>query len=784
MDSLLFGQSKERHIVAVHTLDESTVRLYKRVDNIVSHRDEEFYPFFHLSDSRYIEGFPKTFWLKKLDGDNFYRYVCAFPRLNDMWDAIRYVIERLNESPGNKIESYSETEDIFFRPDTNTQYLIQSGKTLFKGMQFSDLYRMQLDIETYSRNYTFSNAERPEDRIILISLADNRGWETVLGGKQTTEQALLSECVRIIQDKDPDVIEGHNIFNFDLPYLLKRCELHKTDFAIGRDKSSPRGVRSRTSFAENEVEYTSYDVPGRHLIDTWLLLQSYDTTKRNMESYSLKYAAKYFGINATGRTYIPGEKISWYWDNEPETVKKYALDDVRETRGLSDRLSMSTFYLTQMLPFNYGIAAKLGSASKIESILLREYLRQRYSIPKPETGAQTRGGYTDVFYTGVLGPIVHADVESLYPSIMISNHISPATDRLQVFQEALRHLTKLRLETKRKMKAAADEFDRSRLDAMQSSFKILVNSFYGYLGYSKGLFNDYGQADAVTTTGQQLLKRMIHDIELHNGKVVEVDTDGLYFIPPDNVAGEKAEMQFVDRLSESLPDGIHLEFSGRYKKILSYKKKNYALLGYDDRITVKGSSLVSRSMELFGRTYVHQCIDQILNNRIGDLHRLFLELESSIRGRLLDVRDFSRTETLKDSLDSYQRDVKLERRNKAASYELALRSSHTYRPGDRISFYYTGAGANIRGFENAKETGEWDPNFPDENVEYYLKRLEEFSKKFEPFFAEKDFHAVFSSEDLFGFDATQISVLTRRVTPETTHEKDWLHPEPSIQLDM
>jgi DNA polymerase elongation subunit (family B) len=242
-------------------------------------------------------------------------------------------------------------------------------------------------------------------------------------------------------------------------------------------------------------------------------------------------------------------------------------------------------------------------------------------------------------------------------------------------------------------------------------------------------------------------------------------------------------MHFVERLSESLPEGINLGFNGRYKKILSYKKKNYALLGYDDRINVKGSSLISRSMEHIGRSYVHQCIDCIMNDRVQDLHNLYLEVDRSIRGHLLDVKDFARTETLKDSVEEYQQDIKGEKRNKSASYELALQSSRAYRAGDKISFYYTGAGANIKGFENAKEASEWDPNFPDENVEYYVKRLEEFSKKFEVFFSEQDFRAIFSSEDLFGFDPSRISIVARHVPTETSPEKDWINPEPSIWLD-
>lgn len=40
------------------------------------------------------------------------------------------------------------------------QYLTQSGRTLFKGMRFEDLRRMQIDIETsLSADYAFSNPE-------------------------------------------------------------------------------------------------------------------------------------------------------------------------------------------------------------------------------------------------------------------------------------------------------------------------------------------------------------------------------------------------------------------------------------------------------------------------------------------------------------------------------------------------------------------------------------------------------------------------------------------------
>jgi DNA polymerase, archaea type len=769
MHSLLFGHNNEARIVALHPVGGSSIRIYKRIDGRIESADVEFFPFFHLSDSRFIDGFPKKFWLKKLEGANYYQYLCAFQSSFDAWEAVQYALRKISTHNQTPITSYLDTEQILFRPDMTTQFLLQSGMTLFKEMEFSDLYRMQIDIETYSKTHRLSNAERGDDAVIMIALSDNRGWEKVLGSKRTGEAKLLTELIAVLKDKDPDIIEGHHCYNHVLPYLLKRCELLGIEFNVGRDGSAPSSYSTRTAFAETTVEYTSYEIAGRHIIDTWLLLQSYDASRRTMEHYSLNYAAQYFGIAARGNTYIPEDKISWHWEHDPAALHLHAAEKARVTRALGDTLLGTSFYLAQMLPFNFGTLAKLGSAAKIESIFLREYLRRRYSLPKPQRGAQTSGGYTDVFATGVFGPIVHADVESLYPSLMLTRGIRPATDALEVFTTALRFLTTKRLEAKRELKTLTDPAARFHTDALQSSLKILINSFYGYLGYSKALFNDYARADEVTSSGQELLRRLIRDITLNNGTVIEVDTDGLYFIPPDNVTGERAEQEFVARLSALLPEGITLGFSGRYKKMLSYKKKNYALLDHHDKVAMKGSSLLSRSIEKFGRIFLQQCIECLLDGRFDELHRLYIELTHSLRFHEMNAADFTRTDTIKESLEEYEDGVKNGRRNRAAVYEAVIQSKRPVRVGERVTYYFTGKDAAIVGFKNVKEASLWDENFPDENVGFYLKRLDELADKFRVFFSEKDFQQIFTSDDLFGFDAAEILVVNRRAdTPAET----------------
>lgn len=783
MNALLYGHNPEENIVAVHQAGDNLMRVYIRRENGITSEDVEFFPFFLLSDSSYLSALSVKYWVKELSGKNFYRYLCAFPGWSEMWEAIRHILELYNKSASKKAETFLNLPILYLRPNPASQFLIQSGRTLFKGMEFQDLHRLQLDIETYAKQPShLSDPSRVEDRIIVIALSDNRGWKTIIDGKKHTEKEMLTQLVDIIQEKDPDVIEGHNIYDFDLPCILRRCELAEVEFKVGRDGSTPKSTDTWLGFSD--PEQAPYDITGRHIIDTLLLLKSYDAAKGILESYSLKYAAKYFGVARSNRVYIRGDQVSWYWDNEPDVLLRYASDDIHEVAQLSEILSPSVFNLVQMVPLSYGTLSRVGSAAKIECLLLREYVHQKHSIPKPQTGSQHIGGYTDIFHTGVLGPILYADIESLYPSIMIRENISPATDTLKVFPSLLKQLTEMRLDSKKRMSATTDHREKAQLDASQSAYKILINSFYGYLGYPHGIFNDYNQADNITTQGQKILRTIIEEIRHHNGKVIEVDTDGIFFVPPNDVQSQTAEEKFLRRIAVKLPNNIKLVIDSRYKKMLSYKKKNYAVLGYDGKITIKGSSLVSRSMERFGKLYIQQCIECLLEGAIERLHRIYVSLYHDIVNHKIDIHDLARTETLRDSPERYERDVTARKRNRTASYEVAISSGLQWKPGTKVSYYITGNDAEVVGFKNCKLVEQWDPNFPDENVPYYLRRLDELSKKFELFFLPHHFRSIFSVDDLFDFSPHGIGIITSQVheEPSAHYEEDEEHGPIDISI--
>jgi DNA polymerase, archaea type len=773
-DAALYGRDATPGLLDVQPLrdaDAATARLYLRdADGHVAVREEAFFPFFFLSDAALLRGFPRDrYRVQRLRGDAFFRFAVAFARMGDYHDALRHV-ERAVEARDRR------PDEIYRVGSPAMQYLMQTGRTCFKGMDFDALHRLQLDIEVAS-DAGFPNAERPEDAVIIVALSDNRGWQRLLHSRDGSEEALLRETLAAIAARDPDVIEGHNIYSFDLAYLETRCARYGLPFALGRDGSAPRAFPASMRFAERSVEYPAYEIAGRHVVDTMFLAMQYDVFKRDLTGYGLKAVARYFGFAPEGRTYVEGGEIARVWREDPDRLLAYALDDVTETERIARHLSGASFYLTQMLPMPYGQVARTGPAAKIEALFVREYLRRRHAIPKPQWGSQTTGGYTDVFVTGVVGPIAYADVESLYPSIMLTQGVQPASDTLGLFPTLLRRLTDLRLETKRAARAADTPDERSSLDARQSAYKVLINSFYGSLGFGFAAFNDFAEADRVAATGQELLKVVITEVRRQGGTVVEVDTDGILFVPPPEVESEAEEKAFVARLNDVLPEGIRIAYEGRAAKMLSYKKKNYALLGYDGRIKFKGSSLVSRSTERFGRAFVREAVRLLLAEDVAALHALYNRTREAILRRDWPhgVDDFSRTETLKDTVEAYRRDVEAGKRARAASYELAIAQAETtgvpVRVGDRVTYYVTGTAPGVTTYDNARLAAQWRADAPDENTAFYLKRLDEFARKFDAFFSETDFRQVFSPPDLFGFDASGIRLVQHmRETGEADEE--------------
>jgi len=277
---------------------------------------------------------------------------------------------------------------------------------------------------------------------------------------------------------------------------------------------------------------------------------------------------------------------------------------------------------------------------------------------------------------------------------------------------------------------------------LQNTFKILLNSFYGYLGFAQGHFADFDAAARVTQIGRDLLKKMIDWLNARGAQVIEVDTDGIYFVPPkvahasglrsnENQRDAGSTIDNLQRgLAKELPLGIDVEIDEQFDAMLSYKAKNYALLTKDGDVIIKGGALKSRGLEKFQRVFLEEMIKIIMQGKpeaIADLRNYF---EQNIRNGVWKIDMLMKTDTLQDSLEKYRAKIAGSARNRAAAYELALASGRNYRPGDQVSYYIKTTPKKVAAYEAAKLASEFDPENRDENIDYYVAKLDDLVKKF------------------------------------------------------
>jgi DNA polymerase, archaea type len=592
------------------------------------------------------------------------------------------------------------------------------------------------------------DADATTDHIMSIALCDNTGWEEIIivdaNNREESERNALKRLTALIKERDPDVIEGHDLFRVHLPLLVARAKKLKTKLDWGRSGGFLRSRPSRLQIAEKTIDYPKYTLDGRHFVDTFLLAQFYDVGMRSLAGFERADVARHFELcDSEQVSGLSGKELERAYLADSDLFQRRALCGVRETHALSDLLSPSYFIQAQIFPYNYQDVIVRGNATRINALFLREYFRQRHSIPELPMPRAFEGGYTDIFFTGVARNVWHCDVASLYPSIMLQFDCFPVTDELQIFRHLLTDLRNFRLEAKARMRAERDLAKQHHLQALQNTFKILLNSFYGYLGFAQGHFADFEAAARVTQIGRDLLKKMIDWLNARGARVIEVDTDGIYFVPPVDATpprvgnGEEARRgatstidELQTDLAKELPAGIDVEIDEQFDAMLSYKAKNYALLTKDGDVVIKGGALKSRGLEKFQRVFLEQMIKMIMQGKSEAVADLRNDFEKRIRNREWRIDMLMKTDTLQDSLEKYRAKIAGSARNRAAAYELALASGRNYRPGDQISYYIKTTPKKVPAYEAARLASDFDPQNRDENVDYYVAKLDDLAKKF------------------------------------------------------
>src|SRR4026208_2543400 len=270
-NTLLFGADPTPCIVAIELGETGTVKVYRREPDGSTIADvEPFHPFVWCDSDVVDLGIES----ENLQSNLKYGWLITV----DSWKELIALRNGLKNAG----------RDFFALTDPIQHYLTATGRTLFKDLPFEVLNRMQLEV--------LAN----DEHIMSLALSGNTGWEELIvvdpNNVEQSERNALRRLTTLIKERDPDIIEGHELFRVHLPLLVARAKKLKTKLDWGRSGGFLRSRPSRLQIAEKTIDYPKFTIDGRHFVDTFLLAQFYDVGMRSLAGFERADVARHFEL--------------------------------------------------------------------------------------------------------------------------------------------------------------------------------------------------------------------------------------------------------------------------------------------------------------------------------------------------------------------------------------------------------------------------------------------------------------------------------------------------------
>jgi DNA polymerase elongation subunit (family B) len=550
------------------------------------------------------------------------------------------------------------------------QFLIQTGKRLFKGMEdYEDIHRLSYDIET--------TGLFPEtSRIFQIGVKDNKGFQHVLSieGEEGSPELLEREAeaiitfFKIISHLKPSIVAGYNSENFDWNFIVVRAEILGLDIKKIAKTLGPIPFYRKNQTLKMGPEMEYYDQTymwGYNIMDVSHAVRRAQAINSSIKQWSLKYITKYAGAAKENRVYVPGDKIgtTWadtenrYWFNDDNgewgilkddtelaeqheevtgayIVERYLIDDLWETEKVDNIFNQATFLLSKVLPTSYMRSATMGTAATWKLLMLGWSYHNNIGIPHTEPLRPFVGGLSRLLQVGYAKGVVKFDFDGLYPSEQLTHDIFTESDITRAMKGLLQYNYDNRNLYKKLKKdyAKAGDMEKSEYyDKKQLPLKILNNGMFGSISAPNVFpWGDTNMGEKITCTGRQYLRHMIRFFDDKGFEPLVGDTDGFNFSNPENVE----DFRYVSNgRHHSTEEGVEYtgleavvsEYNDKYmygvmglsideicEATINLARKNYADL-IDGEVKLVGNTIKSKKLPVYIADFIDRGIRMLLD---------------------------------------------------------------------------------------------------------------------------------------------------------------------------
>ncbi|PIU22008.1 MAG: hypothetical protein COT14_03355 [Candidatus Diapherotrites archaeon CG08_land_8_20_14_0_20_30_16] len=522
-----------------------------------------------------------------------------------------------------------------------------------EGLQFKDrpyiepkLKKIAFDIETLGKS-----TDPKKEAIVLLSLySKNPEFKKVIGYKMPNkdidyytqvkgEKELLQEFSNTIKKFDPDLIYTYNGDNFDFPFIKERCKKH--------DLSEEFNALFGATITKGNAQET--DLKNFQHIDVYKVVRSL-SMKGSLNLFKLDLDTVYNYLYGKHKVDIHYSEMEKYY-NSLELLGKfieYNLVDSMACYEIGENFLEQFVALSQVTGKTLQDITRTSSSAIVESLIMHRAINEDKIIPAIPVGATVdsrrekrfKGAFVKEPILGLHENIAIVDFQSLYPSVVITYNISPETinektkniftdkdnnifsqDISATIPKMLKDVFEQRNAIKKKMKSVQKEsLEYKTLFAYQWSFKTVLNSTYGYMGYARARWYNFNCGQSIATTSREHTMKIISEAEKFGFDVIAGDTDSCFL----KYKKDKNEvLDFLDKINKKLPGIMKLSLDGFYKRGLFVQKKSsedvakkkYALIDETDNLKIVGFEFVRHDWSELAKNTQKKVLEFILKEK-------------------------------------------------------------------------------------------------------------------------------------------------------------------------
>jgi len=480
-----------------------------------------------------------------------------------------------------------------------------------------------------------------------------------------TESELLLEFIAhwSLPSQCPDVITGWNSRFFDIPYIVNRIiKIHGEEFVR---RLSPWGLIDRRDITTMQRKQMAYEIQGIAQMDYLDLFKKFGYSYGPQETYKLDHIASVV-LGEKKLSYEEHGNLHTLYKHDHQKFIDYNIKDVDLVDRFEDKMGLITLALTMAYRGGVNYSDVMGTTAIWDAIIFRNLYANQVIIPFAEEKFKTPypGGYVKDPHVGMHKWVVSFDLNSLYPSIIMQNNMSPETiipgkvanvnvdnllsgeikprldanecasasgqyfktDEQGILPKIIDEMYSERVVIKRQMIASQKELERidkndkqelyrvqrdiAIAENQQMSIKILLNSLYGALGNKYFRFFDQRIAEGITLTGQLTIRWAEKAINTYLNSVLKtkkdyvlaIDTDSVYVCLDDLVSAvnPKNPLEFVDTVCKEKLEDVLEKSYGDLFDIMG---------GIENRMVMKREAIADRGIWTAKKRYILNVLD-------------------------------------------------------------------------------------------------------------------------------------------------------------------------------